>query len=92
VKFKWESHIVHLVVLVNVDSVIDEKGRICIPIELRKKLNLHPGEKIMFQLNPGGILVRKAMDPRDSIEKVEEFSQRLAKERKTPIPVRKLFE
>ena len=40
-----------------IESIIDEKGRICIPANLRKKLNLTPGEKILFRIDEKNNLI-----------------------------------
>ena len=54
------------------ESTIDEKGRVCIPADLRQKLNLKAGEKIIFQLNDNSLTLRKAIKP-------EEFSKKVKK-------------
>jgi len=41
------------------ESIVDEKGRICIPAELRKRLNIKAGEKVLFQTdNNDTIIIR----------------------------------
>ncbi|MDR3492845.1 MAG: AbrB/MazE/SpoVT family DNA-binding domain-containing protein [Gammaproteobacteria bacterium] len=40
-------------------STITQKGQATIPAEVRKKLDLHPGDKIGFELKDGNIVLRK---------------------------------
>ncbi len=77
----------------NSESKIDEKGRVCIPIELRKKLKLKPGENVLFHLNDDNtISIRKTITPDEFINEVEEFKKALKKESNKPIIFKKLFE
>jgi len=43
------------------ETIIDEKGRICIPATLRKKLNLNAGEKIIMRIDEKQNLIIKAL-------------------------------
>lgn len=77
----------------NSESKIDEKGRVCIPIELRKKLKLKPGENVLFHLNEDNtISIRKTITPAEFIDEVEKFKKALKKESDKPIIFEKLFE
>ena len=55
----------------NAESKIDSKGRICIPNEIRKMLNLKPGEKILFQVQDDKIILRKSTSIEEFIKKEE---------------------
>ena len=74
------------------ESTIDEKGRVCIPSELRKKLNLKIGEKVIFQLNENGLTLRRAVNPEEFSKKVKEFQKSVKKVTSKPIAVEKLIE
>lgn len=74
------------------ESTIDEKGRVCIPAELRKKLNLKTGEKIVFQLNLDSIILRKATTPEEFSKQVHIFQESVKKSTSKPITFEKLLE
>lgn len=76
----------------NAESKIDDKGRVCIPNEIRKMLNLKSGEKILFQVQDDKIILRKSTSMEEFIKKSEEFSEKLKEEIKEPIEFRKMFE
>ena len=76
----------------NAESKIDDKGRVCIPIEIRKMLNIKSGEKILFQVQDDKIILRKSTTMEDFIIKSEAFSEKLKKITKHPIEFKKIFE
>ena len=51
------------------ESILDEQGRICIPSELRKRFNLVPGDKLVFFIENEKIVIKKAIEPRELIDK-----------------------
>ncbi|MGQ4876376.1 MAG: AbrB/MazE/SpoVT family DNA-binding domain-containing protein [Promethearchaeia archaeon] len=61
----------------NTELKIDEKGRICIPIEIRKMLNIKAGEKLFFQVKDDKIILRKSTSVEDFIKKSDEFGKKL---------------
>ncbi len=63
----------------NAESIIDDNGRVLIPIEIRKMLNLKSGERIVFQVQEGKIILRKFTSVEEFIKKSEEFSDKLKK-------------
>ena len=79
-------------VILTTESKIDEKGRICIPVELRKKLDLKPGEKMIFQINGNNIIVRKAISPAEFVKKSEKFQKHIKETVKEEITIKKIFE
>jgi AbrB family looped-hinge helix DNA binding protein len=81
-----------MVVHMRSESKIDEKGRICIPSELRKKLGLNPGEKVIFQLDQNIIKIKKAVTPEEFTQNVKSFHEEVKKVRKEPIPFEKILE
>jgi len=76
----------------NFESTIDEKGRICIPAELRKRMNLKYGEKMIFYPEGDRIIIMRAITPQEFIEKSKIFENHLKKITNKPIPTEKLFE
>ena len=77
---------------VNVESKIDNKGRVCIPNEIRKMLNIKPGEKILFQVKDDKLILRKSTSIEEFIKKSEDFSKKLKGIIKEPIEFKKMFE
>lgn len=41
-----------------IESTLTEKWRTTIPVEVRKALRLEPGQRLIYELIPGGIVVR----------------------------------
>jgi len=43
---------------------VSKRGRVCIPLQLRRKYNLHPGTEVQF-VDYGGVvtLIPKLLDP-----------------------------
>jgi len=76
----------------NAESKIDDKGRVCIPIEIRKMLNIKSGEKILFQVQDDKIILRRSTSMEDFIKKSESFSEKLKKATNHPIEFKKIFE
>jgi len=40
-------------------STLTQKGQTTIPAEIRKKLDLHPGDKVGFEITDGEVVLRK---------------------------------
>lgn len=40
-------------------STITQKGQTTIPLEIRKKLDLHPGDKVLFEIKNNDVVVKK---------------------------------
>ncbi|MCJ7648952.1 MAG: AbrB/MazE/SpoVT family DNA-binding domain-containing protein [Candidatus Lokiarchaeota archaeon] len=76
----------------NAESKIDDKGRVCIPNEIRKLLNLKSGEKILFQVQDDKIILRKSTSMEEFIKKSEDFSEKLKGITKEPIKFVKMFD
>lgn len=73
------------------ETTINEKGRVCIPAQLRKKLNLEPGEKIIFQLNHDSLTLRKAITPDEFCKQVNDFQKAVKMATSKPITFEKLL-
>lgn len=43
-------------------SSLSVKGQITIPKEVRRKLKLKPGDKVVFLIRDDGVLIRKALE------------------------------
>lgn len=76
----------------NAESKIDNKGRILIPSEIRKLLNIKSGERLLFQIQEDKIILRKSTSMEDFVSKSEEFSKRLKETSKEPIEFQKILE
>ncbi|MEX2683572.1 MAG: AbrB/MazE/SpoVT family DNA-binding domain-containing protein [Candidatus Sigynarchaeota archaeon] len=76
----------------NAESQVDEKGRVCIPADLRKKLNITTGEKLFFQLDEAGrIVLRKLTTPDELKKKAKELKKILKEASDSPLQHEKLF-
>ncbi len=73
------------------ESIIDEKGRVCIPLELRKRLNMTPGEKVRFQVDNGRLIIMKTTLPEQFSEAVSNFKIQVKKITTKPMTPEKLF-
>ena len=82
---------VHLVVMVNSDTIVDTKGRILIPKEIRDKLNLKPGVKLLIRLENDKIALLKTTTTEDFQAEVDQFGKKLKKITAEPISTEKLF-
>ena len=76
----------------NAESKIDDKGRVCIPNEIRKMLNLKSGERMLFQVQDGKIILRKSTSMEEFIKKSKDFSEKLKGVTKKPIKFKQRFE
>jgi len=74
------------------ESKIDDKGRVCIPIEIRKMLNLKSGERMLFQVQNGKIILRKSTSIEEFIKKSEDFSEKLKGVTKDAIEFKKIID
>ncbi|WP_457557769.1 AbrB/MazE/SpoVT family DNA-binding domain-containing protein [Candidatus Harpocratesius sp.] len=70
---------------------MDSKGRILIPLEIRKLLHFESGEKFMFSIENGKIILLKSSDYDEFQREIKKFQQEIQKVRKTPISTEKLF-
>jgi AbrB family looped-hinge helix DNA binding protein len=73
------------------ESILDEKGRVCIPSELRKQLNLLPGEKLVFQIDENTLIVKKAVEPHELVEKARKLRKNIRQNEQDPIEYKPLF-
>ncbi len=73
------------------ETTIDEKGRITIPQEIRNKLDLQPGSKIIFSVIENILLLRRAISPEEFDNISDQISNALKDQIKSPIEIEKLF-
>ena len=73
------------------NASIDEKGRITIPQDLRKKLGLTPGTRINFAIINNNLLIKKMISPDEFIEVSRKINKLLKENIDSPIEFEKLF-
>ena len=73
------------------ESILDEQGRICIPSELRKRFNLVPGDKLVFFIENEKIVIKKAIEPRELIDKARKVRKLIKQTSPEPIDFKDLF-
>lgn len=79
----------HLVVVMK--TALDDKGRITIPLELRKKLGLKPGEEINLSIVNKTLLLRKTLTVDEFKGLSNKIRKKLEKKIDSPIEFEKLF-
>ncbi|MDK2372763.1 MAG: AbrB/MazE/SpoVT family DNA-binding domain-containing protein [Candidatus Korarchaeota archaeon] len=52
------------------EAVVDSKGRIVLPKNVRKKLGLREGDKVIIILERDGIFIKKLEDPEKVLEEL----------------------
>ena len=70
---------------------IDEKGRITIPRELRKKLGLTAGVELNLSIIKEFLLIKKVLSPKEFEKLSDNISKSLRQETDSPIKFEKLF-
>ena len=70
---------------------IDEKGRITIPQELRKKLGLTAGVELSLSIIKDFLLIKKALTAKEFEKLSNNISESLKQETNSPIKFEKLF-
>jgi AbrB family looped-hinge helix DNA binding protein len=70
---------------------IDEKGRITIPQELRKKLGLTAGVELNLSIINDFLLIKKVLSPKEFEKLSNNISESLRQETDSPIKFEKLF-
>ena len=72
-------------------TTLDDKGRITIPIEFRKTLELKSGSKVAISIVNNTILIRKSITSDEYTAIAENISFALKKQTSKPISFEKLF-
>ena len=73
------------------EILMDSKGRILVPLEIRKQLNLKTGEKFMFSIENGHLILLKSSTYEEFINEIADFQENVQKASKAPISTEKLF-
>jgi len=73
------------------DIIVDTKGRILIPKEIRKRLNIKPGSKLFLKVEDDRLVLLRATSLSDFQSELESFQEKLRKLTTDPIPTEKLF-
>jgi len=73
------------------DIIVDTKGRILIPKEIRKRLNIKPGTRLFLKIEDGRLVLLKATSLSEFQSEIEVFQEKLRKLTRDPIPTEKLF-
>jgi len=73
------------------DSVIDTKGRILIPKDIRERMNLLPGMKLLIKIENENLLILKPTTDEDFRKEVNIFRKKLKELQVEPISFEKLF-
>jgi len=73
----------------NFKSEIDEEGRVRIPQEIRKKLNIQSGDRLLFEIKDEKIFIQKSISIEEFIEISEKFSKKLKDITNEPIEFKK---
>lgn len=76
----------------DIESKIDDKGRITIPSEIRKQMNIKSGEKFIFQVQDNKIILRKSISVEEFIQKSKKFSEKLREVPEEMMEFEKLFD
>ena len=70
---------------------MDTKGRILVPLEIRKQLNFEPGERFIVTIENGRLVLLKSSSYEEFMQEIKEFQQELQKITQKPISTEKLF-
>jgi AbrB family looped-hinge helix DNA binding protein len=73
------------------EIIMDEKGRILIPNEIRNRLKLKPGEKFQIKIDNDQIVLLKTTPTDEFLNEVEEFQKKLKNATNIPIKFEKLL-
>ena len=76
---------------INNDITMDSKGRILIPLEIRKRLDMSPGETFKFSMENGKLFLLKSSEHTELVHEIKKFQKEVKKVLKTPISTEKLF-
>ena len=77
--------------ILNSDVIVDTKGRILIPKDIREKLNISPGVRFLIKIEDGRIVLLRTTSLDDFQSEIETFQKKLKKLTNDPIPIEKLF-
>ncbi|MHA1519518.1 MAG: AbrB/MazE/SpoVT family DNA-binding domain-containing protein [Promethearchaeota archaeon] len=73
------------------EIIMDTKGRILVPLEIRKQLNFEPGERFIVTIENGRLVLLKSGSYEEFMQEIKEFQQELQKVTQKPISTERLF-
>jgi AbrB family looped-hinge helix DNA binding protein len=56
------------------ESTLSSKGRVALPAEVRRRLNLKPGSRLSIEIRDGGVLIQSKPRARRYLQKKHRFS------------------
>ncbi len=74
-----------------IEVQLDYKGRITIPTDIRKQLNLKPGEKLFMNVTSNSITIQPKLSAKQLQEQASKFRVELKTMTKKTITFEKLF-
>lgn len=72
-------------------AIVDEKGRILIPKELRDKLGISKGEKLILSVAGSTLLIRKSLDEQEFMQISSQLRKEIGESMDHPIEFEKVF-
>ena len=73
-------------------TIVDDKGRIIIPEDLRKKLRIRKGSKVKINVKYNEVVITSAVDSKKFIEKMEGFIKEGSKiEKMDPLKLKEIW-
>lgn len=76
----------------SIEVQLDDKGRITIPTDIRKQLNLKPGEKLFMKVANNSITIQPKLSAKQVKDQASKFRSELQTMTKKPISFEKLFD
>lgn len=76
----------------SIEIQLDEKGRITIPTDIRRQLNLKPGEKLFMKVTNNQITIQPKLSAKELREKASKFRSELKSMTTKAISFEKLFD
>ena len=73
------------------DIIVDTKGRILIPKEIRQRLKIKPGSRLILKIEDDRLVLLRATSLKDFQSEVTVFQEKLRNLTTDPIPIEKLF-
>jgi AbrB family looped-hinge helix DNA binding protein len=73
---------------------VDERGRITLPAEVRKFLNIEPGNEIIAEKRKEGLLISKKITPEEFLMEAEELQKKIKETKKAeeePLRVKEIW-
>ena len=70
VKFMLRNPLITCCGKMSLEVRLDERGRVTIPREIRNKLGLKPGERLLVKVQGNSIVLTRAKDPFKIIESI----------------------